>query len=42
MVTDLMGEGHDAYYPIKNTVSYDSQVEVAKPQIKQFQEQLAR
>ena len=38
-MTDLMGEGHDAYHPLKKTGSYDSQVEAAKPQIKQFREE---
>ena len=39
IVTDLMGEGHDAYHPVKKTASYDSQIEAAKPQIKMFQEE---
>lgn len=39
IVTDLMGEGHDAYHPLKRTGTYDSQVEAAKPQIKQFREE---
>ena len=39
IVTDLMGEGHDAYHPLKRTGSYDSQIEAAKPQIKQFREE---
>ena len=34
-----MGEGHDAYHPLKKTGTYDSQVEAAKPQVKQFQEE---
>ena len=37
-MTDLMGEGHDAYHPVKKTGSYDSQVKAAKPQIKQFRD----
>ena len=39
MVTDLMGEGHDAYHPVKRTGTYDSQKEAAAPMIKQFREE---
>ena len=39
IVTDLMGEGHDAYHPVKRTGSYESQKEAAAPMIKQFQEE---
>jgi len=37
-----MGEGHDAYHPVKKTGTYDSQIEAAKPQIKMFQERLPK
>ena len=39
VVTDLMGEGHDAYHPVKRTGTYDSQKEAAAPMIKQFREE---